>query len=257
MTDRPTLSIHYCPLAQIDSELQREYSGLLDAEERSRLAGFRAEAPRLAFLVSRALLRSVLAQTLNCAAQALQFRRDHHNKPQLEFPAGNWHFNLSHSGAWVALALSNIGPVGVDVECHERHSRLEAISKRFFSVNEHHLLMTLPEPQRQQRFFELWTLKEAYVKALGRGIATAMAGTDIEYLTEHQLALHLHGAARCEDNVHYWHYALEPTYSLALALIAQRPLDALAPLLLRCVPLRGAADPSPLQPLRTGGLALS
>jgi 4'-phosphopantetheinyl transferase len=246
------LLIYCCHLPAIDAELMQEYLPLLNAEEHQRFEAFRVEPARKSFLVSRALLRTTLAQRLKCSPDELQFRRDHNDKPQLATPASHWQFNLSHAGDWAVLALSSAGAIGIDVEFHERRNQLDGISNRFFSAAEHRYLSGLPEDFRRQRFFELWTLKEAYVKALGRGIATALAGTDIEYLNDTEILLSLSDAARCDGAVHCWHYALTPADSLALALIDDAGASVSAPRIFRSIPLRDGHEDHILRPSLTG-----
>jgi 4'-phosphopantetheinyl transferase len=242
------LLVHCCELTRIDATLLNAYEALLSAPEQERLHAYKDPSARRTFLVGRALLRSQLAQLVQMPARQLQFTRDSNNKPQLQTPASPWQFNLSHSGAWVVLALSNAGAVGVDVEQHLRPSRLEAISARFFSEAEHAALLALPELARRQRFFELWTLKESYVKALGRGIATALAGTDIAYANPGAITLQLSGAARCQGTVHSWHYQLSADYSLALASITDSEATPAPPRLFDTIALGGSAQNLALPP---------
>lgn len=248
------LLVYCCPLTAVDDALLPAYRALLSADENRRCEDLRRDSVRKVFLVSRALVRTVLAARLRCRPEELQFVRDHNDKPQLHPRFSGWQFNLSHAGNWAVLALSNGGAVGVDVETHERRNNLSGIAGRFFSAAENRALAQIAEPEQwQQRFFELWTLKEAYVKALGRGIATALAGTDIEYLSATSIRLHLTDAARCDGRVRCWHYPLGANDSLALALIDAAP-DASTPVprLHRVVPLREAPREFALAPGLTG-----
>jgi len=253
MSDTPELLIYCCPLPELDDVLLEHYSTLLNAEEQERLAGLCRDRVRRVFLASRALLRTTLAARFGCEPADLRFYRDHNGKPQLLEPATHWQFNLSHAGDWAVLALTNAGAVGVDVEVHERRNNLAGIARRFYTPQENIALQPLPESAWSRRFFELWTLKEAYVKALGRGIATALAGTDIEYADATSVRLHLSGAACCEGGVRCWHYRLSDTDSLAGAVIGRDDrLNALHPRLYRVLPLREQPAPLPLAPTLSG-----
>lgn len=246
----PQLRLYCCPLAAVAPPQRDAYRDLLNAAERERLAGLRVEAVRTTFLVSRALLRTVLAAQVGCAPDDLQFTRDHNDKPLLGAPASPWQFNLSHSGDWVVLALCDAGAVGVDVENHQRRNNLTGIAERFFTPAENRALATLDEAAWVQRFFELWTLKEAYVKALGRGIATALAGTDIDYTDPATVRLRLSGEARCAGPVHCWHFQLTPDYSLAAAVIGSAVPE---PQIVQGTPLGGGFAPLPLAAHPSGG----
>jgi len=252
MTPTPELLIYCCPLSAVDDELLNAYAGLLNAEEQKRLENLRSDAVRKVFLTSRALVRSVLAAQLQCAPSDLHFYRDHNDKPQLRQPATRWQFNLSHAGDWAVLALCDGGAVGVDVETHDRRNQLRGIAQRFFTAQENRAMAELNEEDWIQRFFELWTLKEAYVKALGRGIATALAGTDIEYRSTTEVALHLSAAALCEGSVNCWHYTLAPGTSLAAAVIGNDSIFGIRPRLHRVVPLRQKPEEEPREPRLLG-----
>ena len=67
--------------------------------------------------------------------------------------------------------MSRFKDIGVDVECARKPRRVEAIAQRFFSDLEATQLLSLPGDQQQSRFYDLWTLKEAYIKACGMGLA--------------------------------------------------------------------------------------
>ena len=98
------------------------------------------------------------------------FETDTHGKPfvLLQNPV---QFNISHSGSWVICAV-DCTTVGIDVE-HIAKPDL-AIAKRFFHAREYMEMMDLEEKQRINRFYDLWTLKESYVKAIGKGLSCSL-----------------------------------------------------------------------------------
>jgi 4'-phosphopantetheinyl transferase len=175
------LQVYCCRVDDIEPAQVERYASLLDTHEQTRLAQFHADGPRREFLLSRALLRTVLAARLQVAPMELRFARDADGKPQLAAPLAHWHFNLSHSQEWVALALGNTGPVGIDIESHKRENDLAAIARRFFSAAENAALQNPPpaDPQLRvawlERFFAIWTLKEAHAKALGCGLSKILS----------------------------------------------------------------------------------
>jgi 4'-phosphopantetheinyl transferase len=216
-------TIHLCPFAAVDPALRERYRARLDASERARHDGLRRDAARLQFLVGRTLLRETLAQRLGCDAAVLRFGRDEQGKPFLAQPRGaRWRFNLSHSRDWAALALGEEGEIGVDVEFRGRRNDLDGIAGRFFQPAEAAALRALPEAERRRRFFELWTIKEAAVKALGRGIAGALAGTEVRCGADGRIDLTLRDGAAWEGGAAVWHFdlgALGSDYSLAAVLL--------------------------------------
>lgn len=145
---------------------------LLDVEERARWRRFQYAADRQRFLVGRAFMRTVLAACLGHGDPAtLQFAYMRHGKPELAGAhAGTLHFNLSHTDAMLVLAVSQRHAVGVDIEAVTRKVELLALAKRYFAAHEYAELVELGDEQRRERFFALWTLKEAWLKARGLGL---------------------------------------------------------------------------------------
>jgi phosphopantetheine--protein transferase-like protein len=241
--------IFCCRVADVDVELLTRYEDLLDDSERQRLADFQAPIARTTFLISRALLRTRLAARLNVAPTALQFIRDSNGKPQLPPPFNDWHFNLSHGDSWVTLALSRSGPVGIDVESHERRNNLSGIARRFFSAAENSSLIDLDDKQWPQQFFAIWTIKEAHAKALGCGLSKILSCSSFTIdIGKQALQFELSGAAAPDSAVFGWLYRLDNAVSLALV---QLHSATAVPALIRCVPLM-SEETLTLQPLVAG-----
>jgi 4'-phosphopantetheinyl transferase len=124
------------------------------------------------YIASRWLLRSCLARYTGTAPAQLVFARTDKGKPYLA--GSNIHFSLSHSGHWVVLAVSASTQVGVDVEVVRRARGLQRIAQNYFHPAEVEQLART-EPQDQETYFyRLWTLKEAFFKALGTGISAGL-----------------------------------------------------------------------------------
>lgn len=227
------LEIFCCELHAVGADALARYRELLSAEELERLAAFRRENAAQAYLVSRALLRTVLAEQLGCTPQSLQFARDVHDKPYL-VPAADGrcalHFNLSHSEDWIALAISD-APVGVDVESSARNNNILGIAKRFFAPAESESLNALPEDARAEKFCELWTVKEACVKWSGLGIGRALAGVGVA-IEGGRIALNLRADIAAFGAARALLFALTP--SVRLAVVGER-VDSFA--IYRRVPL--------------------
>ncbi|MBI2807960.1 MAG: 4'-phosphopantetheinyl transferase superfamily protein [Planctomycetes bacterium] len=156
--------------------------GLLADDERQRMNCFRQERDRLLFLLSRVLMRTVLASYLGCDAREVRFGADDHGKPILHAGAPGvppvartsgspLQFNLTHSRGAVALAVSGGCDVGVDIEERQRSVEYLALAERFFAPAEAAHLRALPVEHLPAAFFAVWTLKEAYVKGIGRGLS--------------------------------------------------------------------------------------
>ncbi len=121
-------------------------------------------------LLGELMVRTILGRRLQVAGDSLVIDYSDKGKPHLKHHPGI-HFNISHSGQWVVCAIAG-QTVGIDVEVI-RPNKMK-IAQRFFSPEEYGDLMKKDENERIGYFFELWTLKESYLKALGKGLTLAM-----------------------------------------------------------------------------------
>lgn len=133
-------------------------------------------------LYTGAFLQYVLSKETGIPVENLRYRYNQWGKPELDVACMKGkeplHFNLSHSGEYVAVAVSDC-PIGVDVEHKVRN--YESIAKRCFCKEEYEDIMSLEsERQREQRFLEYWTMKEAYVKYVGKGLQIPLNSFRIE-----------------------------------------------------------------------------
>ena len=139
---------------------------LLSREELERAAKFIKPGDTDGFILSRGLLRRILAECLNIEPSALQFSRNKQGKPFLA--DGTLEFNVSHSRDRLLIAVTAGRAVGIDIEFRRSGLNMESIAKRWFAPAEQKFFHSLENPS--DGFFEIWAKKEAYVKALGLGI---------------------------------------------------------------------------------------
>ena len=155
--------------------------GSLTEDEISRAGRYHRETDRTRFIVARGLLRVILARYLNVRPEEIQFRYNSWGKPYL---APDRHpspplFNLSHSYGLALCGLSRNRMVGVDLERVRLLTEYEQIMEQVFCPQEIRTLTALPDPMRQRTFFSNWTRKEAYIKALGRGLSIPLNRFDV------------------------------------------------------------------------------
>ncbi len=169
--------IHLWQLQQGDfelSSLQSECLAWLTESELKRFQRFQFDRHRKQLLLGRILMRVALSSyDRSIAPASWNFTHNDYGKPAIseEQNSESLYFNLSHSAEKVVLAVSRFKDIGVDVECARKPRRMAAIAQRYFSDKEAGQLLILPEDQQQSRFYDLWTLKEAYIKACGMGLA--------------------------------------------------------------------------------------
>lgn len=156
----------------VDEALLARYRKLLPPDELERYQKFRFGNAKKRYLVGRLLLRTVLADYLDLKPESIAFSRGPHGRPYLQGPAAREDvvFSLSYTDGLVAVALCSGISLGLDVECMDSKIEVLDIAQRYFSADEHRELLKLPGPRRNTRFFEMWTLKEAYLKARGLGL---------------------------------------------------------------------------------------
>jgi 4'-phosphopantetheinyl transferase len=158
------------------SDIER-WLGSVDREERERAFRFRTEADRREFIAAHALLRTMLTHYLEVPPLAWRFFVDANGKPWIDPHVGphGIQFNISHTRGLVAVALASRGAIGVDVEEIDDTKADLAIAEAYFARSEVEMLQQAPPSERTRCFFRLWTLKEAYIKAIGKGLSAPLS----------------------------------------------------------------------------------
>jgi 4'-phosphopantetheinyl transferase len=166
-----TVGVWKVNLAQPEAVTEK-LSATLAEEELIRARRFVHDRHRRRFVVARGALREVVAAHLGSSAASLVFEYNANGKPALaaELHAAAVHFNLAHAGEVGVIALTQAGPVGVDVEAAGPDIAWEDIARRFFAAEELGRILALPQDDRSAAFCRCWTRKEAIVKAAGSSI---------------------------------------------------------------------------------------
>lgn len=146
---------------------------LLSDAEKHRCAAFHLEKHRTEYALSHAMLRLVLSEYAPVRPQEWQFTTGKWGKPEICGPALDtplW-FNLSHTDGFAACVAGRVRQLGVDVENMTRVTSCDELARRFFAAAEYQYLRNLPPELQRDAFFRIWTLKEAYIKAEGKGLS--------------------------------------------------------------------------------------
>ena len=173
----------------------REMRDVLSEDEDARAARFVFYRHRARFIAGRASLRRILGRYLEMAPERLDFGYGHRGKPFLkDDPAGKaLRFNLSHSSELALLAVVGSRDIGVDVERVRAVQYHLKIAGRFFSPGEVAAIRALPPEVQYEAFFNCWTRKEAYIKALGDGLAYPLDAFEVSLAPGTPAALlHVH-----------------------------------------------------------------
>lgn len=183
--------------------------GCLTADEHERANRLLLPRIREHFIAARGQLRQILAAYLSHAPTEISFSYGPHGKPELQNPKETpLCFNLSHSGEFGLLAINDSYPIGVDIERLHPGRPFLKLSERFFSLKERTELRELPEKDREWAFYACWTRKEAYLKAIGTGLATPLHSFDITLTPGELPALLAHRNDPSEPG--RWHIAEVP-----------------------------------------------
>jgi 4'-phosphopantetheinyl transferase len=156
-----------------------ELAAALRSDEHMRAARFRFPRDRNRYVAARGLLRMILGGYLRRDPGRLRFASAPHGKPHLVAASGvaPLRFNVAHAEDLALIAVAWRREVGVDVE-REHPDRVDMdVARRMFPREDVQALEALPPPLRQRAFFALWTIREAYAKGTGLGLADADAST--------------------------------------------------------------------------------
>lgn len=183
MTSRPlsTDDVHVwrIPLDVPPATLDR-LASLVSGDERDRADRFYFDRDRNRFLAARGALRMILGSYLDSDPSLLSFHYGPRGKPSL---AGSpLEFNLTHSAGLALCAVALGRRLGIDVEALRPLPDAAAIAERFFSDAERRALRSVTEAQRTLAFFQCWTRKEAYIKAIGEGLSMPLDRFDVSLL---------------------------------------------------------------------------
>jgi 4'-phosphopantetheinyl transferase len=153
----------------------------LSADERARADRFRRQADQRRFIVARSTLRAILASYLGVPPAGVPFAYGAQGKPRVS--EDRLRFNVSHAHELMLVAVACTREVGIDVEYVRPIAEADRIAERMFSPRERETLRCLPASERLPSFFRAWTLKEAYLKALGEGLSGPLHTVGVPLLT--------------------------------------------------------------------------
>lgn len=224
-----------------DESLWRRYEALLSPDELDRRSRYRFARDRRRYLLTRALARTVLSRYRPVPPEEWAFEAGPRGRPAIASPRlePGLQFNLSHSADLVMMGVTAGRALGVDVESIDAREADVGRLDRYFAPRESAALRALPPAARRQRFLQLWTLKESYIKARGLGLAIALDAFSFEMTAEGGLLLHMQ--PQLGDSPACWQlWQLDPRAGYVAAVCAERAGAEAPRILLReVVPLAG------------------
>jgi 4'-phosphopantetheinyl transferase len=219
--DRDTVDARWLALDQIEPEQWSGLERMLEEEERARANRFRFERDRNSYIAAHALARIMLSAHAPCAPPAWRFSTSAQGKPEIVRAANipPLRFNLSHTRGFVAAVVTLDNDVGIDVEVVDAARLTMDLASRYFAKAEIEYLHRVSFDQRPDAMFSFWTLKEAYIKAVGLGLSLALDSFAFELEP-----LGIRFSPALDDDPASWLFqCLKPSPDHALALALRHP----------------------------------
>ncbi len=183
MSSASLVQLWFCPLTQLDNSnnLTNQLKFCLSEDELAKVARYRQQEMKTRALYVRSLLRVILSRYAPIPPEQWQFDYGPKGKPELiaeQRSQTGIEFNLSHSEDYLLIGViisedKNV-QLGVDIEHARTSTDIGPILNHYFSAQEVTALLELPKALQRQRFFDLWALKESYIKATGQGLAKSL-----------------------------------------------------------------------------------
>ncbi|MBX4266070.1 4'-phosphopantetheinyl transferase family protein [Clostridium estertheticum] len=149
----------------------------IDTEKKCKIQKFINKKDKIRTLIGEILIRIIINRELGIKNEHIIFEKNQYGKPYLKgYPKFN--FNIAHSGDFVVCAIDD-KPIGIDIE-EVRHIEYEALAKSFFSVSEFNYIVEKELDVQISKFYEIWTLKESYIKCCGKGLSTSLNSFSID-----------------------------------------------------------------------------
>ena len=238
-----------------DEALLEAYERLLSADERERRSRFVFPRDRHRFLVTRALVRTVLSRYADVAPADWTFVADTHGRPEIaprHARAAGLSFNVSHTPGLVVLGVGCGRPLGVDTEHVRSRQAPLGVAERFFAPAEAAALRALPEADQSRRFFEYWTVKESYAKARSLGLSLPLRDFAVQFIGDRGVALSVDGEiSNAVSPWQLWQFSVAEDHLVAVC--AGRTGPGQARLVLRSVVPLQAEEDLDARELRTSG----
>lgn len=202
------------------THIPTEKVALLSPEEQARLWRFVFQRDRRRYLMTRLLVRRVLSRYAPIAPVDWIFERNEYGRPRIanDGLAYRLNFNVTHSEGLILVAITRNRTVGVDAEKFVTGAPLE-VADDFFSSSEVQALHSLPELDKSRRFWELWTLKESYIKARGMGLSIPLDCFSFDFLDETLVKLRFdEGLDDCSTRWSFFQFNINSTHLISLCL---------------------------------------
>lgn len=198
-----------------DKEISREqyerFLSLISEEKRERINKFKRHEDKLRSLFGEVITRIEISKKLLCKFSEINFKKNEYGKLSAD---KNIYFNISHSGKFVIVGISD-NEIGVDIEKYrdESHKIIE-LAKRYYTKQEYEYVLSFSsDEERVKAFYKLWTLKESYVKYIGKGLSIPLSSFAFEFKED---CIKVSKDDRYIENIRLENYNVEDSYMLSV-----------------------------------------
>jgi len=201
-----------------------QYWNLLDTAEREKYLSLKLESKKQEYFITRVLIRKSLSEHTNVRPEEWHFSTGPFGRPQISHPIEeiSLTFNVSHTEGILVCAIAVDCSLGVDIEVVRPVENLLGVAESTFNPKELQRLMQLDEDLRVQRFYEYWTLKEAYVKAREKGLSLPTKDFSFEFGSDETISVFTE-CSHPEDSQDWRFLLRRPTAQHQLAVAYKEP----------------------------------
>ncbi|RAN84821.1 4'-phosphopantetheinyl transferase superfamily protein [Bacillus sp. SRB_331] len=191
----------------IGNHLFYQFSNLISNEKRERMKRLLNLCDINRTLIGDLLIRSLVCQKYKMNNEEIKFIYNEYGKPFVQ-NFSDFHFNISHSGEWVVCATANSN-VGIDIE---RVSDIEALklANEFFSEEEFYDISSMNSDEQINYFYDIWTLKESYIKTIGKGLYIPLNSFSIKKESRTLISY-----KNLPKDFYFRQYSIEPNYKIS------------------------------------------
>ncbi|MCH7322503.1 4'-phosphopantetheinyl transferase superfamily protein [Solibacillus sp. MA9] len=195
---------------------QTQYNQLLTkltCERQRKVKQFRKREDAIRCIFADILARYVVHKFNGCTVDEVQKKVGVNGKPILTFPR-NVHFNVSHAGIWLVCIVDE-KPVGIDIE---RIQEIDIdIAQSFFTKEEYaYIIYPMTIDEQQKRFFQIWTMKECYVKATGEGLSKNLLSFSVHFNNQYSPTI-IDNSIKQQLDWQFEQYMIDESYILSVA----------------------------------------
>lgn len=210
-----------------DERLLSDYRALLNSQEKEQQSRFYFAKDRLRYLITRALVRTVMSRYIPIDPRGWVFSTNAYGCPEIANPQGRkafLSFNISHTDGLIVLGVTTRRALGVDVENFRAREVSIDIAGRYFAPTEVAALNNVPPQQQQYRFFEYWTFKESYIKARGMGLSLPLNKFSFYYPNDRAVEIAI-DPELADDAARWQFWQFQPRAEYVVAICAERVGD--------------------------------